>query len=227
MVAGLLVLGMLHGAPPAAAAVPDAAGYSAAAPAAIVAGKAKRPRIVWDPIPYGKRRRAQMAAYAKRHYGRRTARLRQKRQIVLHYTVSSTYPPVRRHFAANTPAPGNFGPPERPGVCTHYVVDTDGTIYQLVSKRYMCRHAIGLNDQSIGIEFVERWSARNVLARRAQMRSGVRLVRWLQRRYRIRTRDVIGHAMVNQSRYFTELRGWRNDHVDWSVAQTRAFRRRL
>jgi N-acetyl-anhydromuramyl-L-alanine amidase AmpD len=188
---------------------------------------AARPRIVWDPIPYGAQRRAQMAAYAQRHYGRRTARLSRPRQVVLHYTVSSSYAPVHRHFASNAPARGSSGPAERPGVCTHFVVDRNGTIYQLVPLHVMCRHAVGLNDQSVGIEFVELRSAGNILRRPAQMAAGLRLVRWLQGRYRIADRDVIGHSMVNRSRFFTELRGWRNTHVDWSPAETRAFRDRL
>ena len=39
-----------------------------------------RPRIVWKPIPFGATRRAEMAAYARRHYGRDTWRLRRTRR---------------------------------------------------------------------------------------------------------------------------------------------------
>ena len=35
---------------------------------------------------------------------------------------------------------------ELPGTCSHFVVDTDGTIHQLVSLTFMCRHTVGLND---------------------------------------------------------------------------------
>ena len=35
-----------------------------------------RPQIVWQPIPFGAERRAQTAAYAARHYGFHTWRLR-------------------------------------------------------------------------------------------------------------------------------------------------------
>ena len=28
-----------------------------------------RPRIVWDPIPFGAKRKAEMVAYVRRHYG--------------------------------------------------------------------------------------------------------------------------------------------------------------
>ena len=43
---------------------------------------------------------------------------------------------------------------ELPGVCAHFVIDTDGTIYQLVNLRVRCRHAIGMNWTAIGIEHV-------------------------------------------------------------------------
>ena len=52
-------------------------------------------------------------------------------------------------------------------------------------------------------------------------------MRWLQARYHIAKRDVIGHAMANHHRLFKDLEGWRNDHVDWQAADVRAFRRRL
>ena len=41
-----------------------------------------------------------------------------------------------------------------PGTCSHYVIDRDGTIYQLVPRSIMCRHTVGLNYTAIGIEHV-------------------------------------------------------------------------
>ena len=34
---------------------------------------------------------------------------------------------------------------ELPGTCAHFIVDKDGTIYQLVALTTMCRHTVGLN----------------------------------------------------------------------------------
>jgi N-acetylmuramoyl-L-alanine amidase len=188
-----------------------------------------RPAMVRKYIPYGKARKKQMAGYAKRHYGVRTWRMRDPKAIVLHYTVSTTWQSAWNTFASNRPVAGPSGSrPEAPGTCTHFIVHTDGTILQLAPLGKMCRHAIGLNHRSIGIEFVEMRSARNILNRPAQRRAGVKLVRWLQSRLDIRTKHVIGHSMVNDSPFFTErVRGWRNDHGDWSKPQTRQFRRRL
>ena len=81
---------------------------------------------------------------------------------------------------------------ELPGVCAHFVVDKDGTIYQLVALNNMCRHTVGLNDTAIGIEQVGR-SAREILDRPAQIGAVVRLTAWLRCRYAIALRDVIGH----------------------------------
>ena len=56
----------------------------------------------------------------------------------------------------------------------------------------MCRHTVGLNYTSFGIEHVGRSEA-GVFARRRQLRASLALVAWLQDRYGIRTRNVIGH----------------------------------
>ena len=66
---------------------------------------------------------------------------------------------------------------------------------------------------------------RAILRRRDQIRAATRLTAWLKQRYRIRMRDVIGHAMANESRYFKDREGWRNDHVDWLESDVRDFRR--
>ncbi len=186
-----------------------------------------RPPIVRDYIPYGSARRRQMAAYSLRHYGARTWRLR-PRVIVLHYTAGSTYAGARAVFAANAP---NLG--ELPGVAAHFVVAKGGTIYQLVPLNVRVRHAIGLNHRALAIEMVQeggsgpRWADAQILARKPQMRAALRLVRYLQARYGIRMRNVIGHAMANDSPYFRDRLGWRNDHTDWLAADVRVFRSRL
>jgi N-acetyl-anhydromuramyl-L-alanine amidase AmpD len=185
------------------------------------------PRIVRDFIPYGAVRRRQMAAYSLRHYGTASWRLR-PRLIVLHYTAGSTYSGARAVFASNTPNRG-----ELPGVAAHFVVDKDGTIYQLVPLYVRVRHAIGLNDRALAIEMVQeagsgpRWADAQILARRAQMRAALRLVRYLRARFAIRLGNIIGHAMANDSPFFHDLLGWRNDHTDWQAPDVRVFRERL
>jgi N-acetyl-anhydromuramyl-L-alanine amidase AmpD len=170
-----------------------------------------------------------MAAYALRHYGVATSRLTHPRLVVLHFTASSSYPGVHAAFASDTPNNG-----ELPGTCAHFVVDKDGTIYQQAPLDIMCRHAIGVNDRSIGIEMVQEtgpsssWADQQILARPAQIQSVLALTAWVCSRYGIPVDDVIGHSMVNDSPFFRDNEGWRNDHTDWQpadVARVRAMLR--
>jgi len=186
-----------------------------------------RPRIVRALIPYGRARRAQMAAYSRRHYGTATWRLH-PRVVVLHFTAGSSYAGARAVFVSNA---RNLG--ELPGVAAHFIIAKDGTIYQLLSTRIRCRHTVGLNHRAIGIEMVQEagrgshWADRQILQRRRQIRAALRLVRYLRAKFSIRMRNVIGHAMANRSPLFKDLEGWRNDHTDWLVQDVRTFRRRL
>jgi hypothetical protein len=187
------------------------------------------PQIDEDHIPYGSERRSQMAAYSKRHYGHREWRLLQHRAIVLHFTDTSTYGPVWNTFASNEP---NMG--ERPGVCAQYVVGKEGNVHELVRPNTRCRHAIGLNQLSIGIEMVQEegshgshWADRQILKRDHQSGPAVRLVAWLKQRYGIEMRHIIGHSMANQSPLFEDKEGWRNDHTDWLRRDVKTFRHRV
>jgi beta-N-acetylhexosaminidase len=140
-------------------------------------------------IPFGAQRKRQMRRYARRHYGIDDYRLRDPHVIVLHLSVTDTAAQVFNTFAPNHPDP-ELG--ELPNVCAHYVVDRRGVISQLVSRRLMCRHTVGLNYTSFGIEHVGRTNP-GVFTARRQLRASLSLVRWLQDRYGIRTRHVIGH----------------------------------
>ena len=187
-----------------------------------------RPPMKRDYIPFGDERKRQMGGYSKRHYGVWRWKLTSPDVLVLHFTGGSTYGSARNHFASNSPNRG-----ELPGVCAHFVVDKDGAIYKVVRTSIRCRHAIGLNYTSIGIEMVQetgsgaRWADRQILQRRPQIRAALKLARFLKQRYSIKMRNIIGHAMVNDSPYFKDLQGWRSDHTDWLKPDVREFRRRL
>ena len=186
---------------------------------------AARPTIVQRPIPFGAKRREEMRAYARRHYGLDSFRLQGPKVIVEHYTVTDGLQSVYDTFAADVP---DVELHELPGVCTHFVVDKDGTIYQLVALNDMCRHTVGLNDTAIGIEQVGR-DARAILDRPAQIGAVVRLTAWLRCRYAIPLRDVIGHNESLSSPYHHEdvaaLR--RQTHGDWTRAEMTPVRARI
>ena len=186
-------------------------------------GGGLRPRIVWDPIPFGRTRKRQMAGYSRRHYGTWQWRLQAPEVIVEHYTDGTSYSGAWNHFASNARHLG-----EKPGTCTHFIIDTDGTIYQLVSLDIRCRHVIGLNHTSIGIEHVGTSDAQ-VLGNRRQMRKSLRLTLWLMVRFDVNIGNVIGHAESLNSPYHLELyEDWRcSTHADFPHRAMRRYRTRL
>jgi N-acetylmuramoyl-L-alanine amidase len=183
------------------------------------------PRVRRRPIPFGAKRKEETRRYALRHYGIDDYRLRHPRVIVEHFTDGDSFTSAYDTFARDVPDPELH---ELPGVCAHYLIDRDGTIYSLVSTRLMCRHTVGLNYTAIGIEHVGRSDAA-VLGDRRQLRSSVRLTRWLQGRFGIRTRDVIGHNESLTSPYHRERvpRLRHQTHGDFRRASMRRYRAAL
>lgn len=191
---------------------------------AVALAVAPKPHVVWKPIPYGAARKAEMARYAQRHYGSSSWRLK-PRVIVEHVTATDSFSSVWNTFAANSPDP-ELG--ELPGTCAHFVIDRDGTIYQLVPLGVMCRHTVGLNYAAIGIEHVGVSDA-EVLGDPAQMRASLALTAWLMARFHIAIRNVIGHNESLTSPFHKELyQPWAHQtHGDWVRADMDVYRRRL
>lgn len=182
-----------------------------------------RPPIMWKPIPFPDLRKEQMAAYSARHYGKHRWRLSDPAVIVEHFTDGTTFDSAWNTFASNARHLG-----EKPGTCAHFVIDTDGTIYQLADREVRCRHTIGLNHVSIGIEHVGR-SAQDILRNQAMMRSSLRLTLWLMATYRIEVRNVIGHAESLESPFhFERYTAWRcRTHADFNHRDMHVYRDRL
>ncbi|MDX6658684.1 MAG: hypothetical protein QOH62_3477 [Solirubrobacteraceae bacterium] len=183
------------------------------------------PPIVRDYIPFPAKRKREMRAYARRHYGLDTAQLKDPKVIVEHVTVTTSFQATFNTFAPDVPDPELH---ELPGVCSHYVVDRGGKVHQLVPLGLMCRHTVGLNWTAIGIEHVGMSDAQ-VLGDARQMRASLRLTRWLQARFGIATKNVIGHAESLSSPYHHErVKRLRNQtHGDWAHADMVVYRRKL
>ncbi len=184
-----------------------------------------RPHIVSKLIPFGAKRRAEMAAYARRHYGIGRWRLEHPHVIVEHYTASDSFSSTYSTFARDTPD-AELG--ELPGTCAHFVIDRDGTIYQLVRLDTMCRHTVGLNWTSFGIEHVGT-SDRAILDNRAQLSASLSLALWLMSTFGIQLSNVIGHNESLTSPYHREnYRPWRcQTHGDWTHADMQVYRAAL
>jgi N-acetylmuramoyl-L-alanine amidase len=182
-----------------------------------------RPALVDKLIDFPLRRKLQMARYSQRHYGQRSYRLQDPRVIVEHYTDGPTMMSAWWTMAGNSPNVGEY-----PGVCAHFIVDTDGTVYRLVPLRLRCRHTIGLNQTAIGIEHVGS-SDRQVMSNAPQRRASLRLTLWLMDRYGIQVRNVIGHGESLMSPLRREsYPAWRcMTHTDFSHRTMNGYRQRL
>jgi beta-N-acetylhexosaminidase len=156
----------------------------------------------------------------RRHYGIDTWHLVHPHVIVEHYTASDSFESTYSYFAANSP---NLG--ELPGVCAHFVIDSDGTIYRLVPLDTVCRHTVGLNWTAFGIEHVGTSDA-EILRDKAQLAASLKLTLWLMRTYGIRLRNVIGHNESLTSPYHRErYPAWRcQTHADWRHADMEVYR---
>lgn len=186
---------------------------------------ALRPPIVQRPIPFGVARKRETAAYARRHYGLDTFRLRDPHVIVEHVSVTGSIAATYNTFAPDRP---DVELHELPGVCSHFVVGRDGTIVQFVPLQIMCRHTVGLNWTAFGIEHVG-FRDSDVMGNPRQLRASLALTRWLRCRFGIRVRDVIGHNESLSSPYHRErvARLRRQTHGDMARPSMQRYRARL
>ena len=200
---------------------------SAGAPVARADGPPSRRSVRPDPLRLA--RKHQMAAYSNRHYGEREWRLENPQAIVLHYTAGSTYASACNTFASNAPstrrAPRRLRPvrrrqgrhdlpahpPRRCAAATRSASTTSP------SGSRWSRRTWGTPTDQPGDPRPQGAGARRGPARGLAPR----------RVTRIGSRDLIGHAMANDSRLFKDRKGWRNDHTDWPKAETSTFRKRV
>jgi N-acetylmuramoyl-L-alanine amidase len=209
------------------AALVAAGAFVASAGAGTTAGAsaAARPPIVKWLIPFGAKRKHEMAAYSERHYGEHTWRLVHPRVIVEHMSEASSAAAVRNTFAPDVP---DVELHELPNVCSHFVVSGSGRIFQLVNLRTRCRHTVGLNWTAIGIEHVG-YADSDALDDPAEMRASLRLTQWLRCKFHIDVKNVIGHNESLSSPYHREdvpsLRT--QTHGDWRHSSMQIYRKRL
>ncbi len=158
------------------------------------------PPIVRQYIPFPAKRKHEMAAYARRHYGVSGYRLVAPKVIVEHVAVASSTGAVRATFAPDVPDSELH---ELPGTCSHYVVGATGTVVALVPLSLMCRHTVGLNYTAIGIEHVG-FRDGDVLGRPKELAASLQLTQWLRCRFGIVVKNVIGHNESLSSPYHHE-----------------------
>ncbi len=138
------------------------------------------------PIQFDQERIALTKQYQLTHYGINKKSIEiEPRIIVLHWTAIPTLKATFRvlnspTFPSNSPRikelPGNLN------VSAHFVVDQDGSIYQLMPETWMARHVIGLNHYAIGIENIGGINDQDDLTE-AQVKANAFLVCYLKAKY--------------------------------------------
>ncbi|MCX7115106.1 MAG: peptidoglycan recognition family protein [Gammaproteobacteria bacterium] len=151
--------------------------------------------IIQTPIVFDKTRIQLTQAYQRTHYGIRSSSINIKPQlIILHWTEAPT---LKGSFQVFNPPRAHSTPYSRSGlpgelnVSVHFLVDRDGTIYQLMPDNWMARHVIGLNHCAIGIENVGGVHGKADLTEQ-QVEANAFLVCHLKQKYPS-IREVIGH----------------------------------
>lgn len=184
-----------------------------------------RPPVDNRLIPFGPKRKREMAAYSARHYGQGKWRLRHPQVIVEHMAQTGTAAAVFNTFAPDVP---DVELGELPNVCAHFAIGFSGRIYKLVNLRTRCRHTVGLNWTAIGIEHVG-YGDGDVLGNRRQLRASLWLTQWLRCKFRIGLTNVIGHNESLSSPYHHELVPSlrRQTHGDWQHRSMRVYRQKL
>ena len=202
-----------------------AATAQTATPGAPAAAEERPPKVVKKLIPYGQDRKDDMAAYSQRHYGESAWQLTAPKLIVIHYAEAGTIDSIYNTFAPNRP---DVEYNELPGVCSHFAVSAKGVAYKFVPVSIRCRHVVGLNHVSVGIEHVG-FSDQDVLGRKPELKGSLRLTHALRCRLGIPVKGVIGHNESLDSPYYLELdpdfQG--RTHGDFKRASMQIYRRKL
>ena len=151
--------------------------------------------IVYKPIKFTKQRIALTKEYIKTHYGLDVEDITIKpKSIVLHWTglmrfswcfnsmnqeqIISDRAYIKRAGLLN--------------VSAHFLVDRDGTIYQLMPDNWMARRTIGLNYNAIGIENIGGARNRVEDLTQAQVIANAKLIQYLKQKY-LDIEYLLGH----------------------------------
>lgn len=154
------------------------------------------PQVIHQqPIQFDKERIQLTRKYQLTHYGIDSKSITiEPKMVILHWTCIPSFKTTFRVF--NPPAlPANSSRrqelPDDLNVSSHFLVDRDGRITQLMPDNWMARHVIGLNHNAIGIENVGGFEGKDDLTD-AQVKANAFLVCHLKQKYP-GIRYVLGH----------------------------------
>ncbi len=201
-------------APAGSAASPDAAAPDAAGPADAALPTVA---IVDAPMAWSAERERLTLEYRRRHSdAAATDLVIEPTVIVLHYTGGGSAKATRGYFDNSTieASRKELARAGKVNVSAHFVVDRDGTIYQLQPVTRFARHCIGLNHIAIGIENAGD-EAKYPLTE-AQVTADAALIRQLASQHRIT--HLLGHhevmGMRDRALYLERDPAYKNDKGD-------------
>ncbi|MFA6195827.1 MAG: peptidoglycan recognition family protein [Sulfurimonas sp.] len=150
--------------------------------------------IKQTPIPFGNERVALTKEYIKTHYGLVVKDITIVPKIILiHYTAIGSFEESLGRFTSQTlpSVRAEIAQGGAVNVSTHFMIERDGTIHQLMPLNWMGRHVIGLNYNSIGIENVGGQNRQENLTKE-QLASNIFLVNYLRQKFDT-IEYVVGH----------------------------------
>ena len=141
--------------------------------------------IVQTPIKFTNERIELTKSYIKSHYGidAKDIKIRPKIILIHHTAINSFEDSLGRFMPERLPSlRADISSAGAVNVSAHFMVESDGTIHQLMPLDYMARHVIGLNYSSIGIENVGGEKGADNLSD-AQLKANIYLVNYLKEKF--------------------------------------------
>jgi len=142
-------------------------------------------QIIQTPIKFSKHRVELTKSYIKAHYAIDVKDIKIVPKIILiHHTAIDSYEEsLSRFMEEELPnLRADISSAGAVNVSTHFMIERDGTIHQLMPLDYMARHVIGLNYNSIGIENVGGSNGSDNLTQ-AQLDANVFLIKYLKEKF--------------------------------------------
>lgn len=148
--------------------------------------------IIQKPITFDEMRESLSLQYLQERHGiKQTKAVIEPEMVVVHWTV---VPTLEKTFDVFNPSElpssrSTISGASKLNVSAHFLVDRDGTIYQLLPTTTFARHTIGLNHTAIGIENIA--DGKTLPLTEEQIAANIRLIKYLAQKHKIDY--VIGH----------------------------------
>jgi len=186
--------------------------------------------IIQKPIIFKHQRKAMTKAYIKKHYDLDVKDIQiTPKIIVLHWTaVMNLQDSFKRLYPQRLLTDRkDIAAASALNVSAHYLIDRDGTIYQLMPDNWMARHVIGLNYAAIGVENVGGEKNKEKDLTPEQVRANIALVKYLKAKYPTIS-YLIGHheyrEMEKNPLWLEKDKRYRTKKADPGVKFMRAVR---